>query len=106
MKLYEALGLPLVAEQHGGGPPHYSSTVGGVVLELYPASGKTTSGLRLGLTVSNVAAAVAKAEAAGAQIVRPPTIDTPDAALIRDLDGHVIELAALRPAPREGLLDG
>jgi len=45
---YEALGLRLSAEQHGKGPKHYASNVGGVVLELYPLAGNLTSGLRLG----------------------------------------------------------
>jgi lactoylglutathione lyase len=53
---YEALGFQLVAEQHGTGAKHYACDVGGVTLELYPSAGKSTSGLRLGLVVSDLAA--------------------------------------------------
>jgi catechol 2,3-dioxygenase-like lactoylglutathione lyase family enzyme len=35
-EFYETLGLTLVAEQHGAGPRHYSTTIGRTVLELYP----------------------------------------------------------------------
>lgn len=51
---YAGIGLPLVREQHGAGPVHYSSELaGGLVLELYPGRPKRTTGrLRLGLTVT------------------------------------------------------
>jgi hypothetical protein len=32
---YQALGVELAEEQHGGGPPHYAGRVGDAVLEIY-----------------------------------------------------------------------
>lgn len=49
---YEAaLGLQFQREQHGG-PVHFSTQLGGTILELYPAAGgRPTSRVRLGITV-------------------------------------------------------
>jgi catechol 2,3-dioxygenase-like lactoylglutathione lyase family enzyme len=35
-RFYSALGLVFEFERHGNGPGHYSTDVGGLVLELYP----------------------------------------------------------------------
>lgn len=50
---YEGLGLRFVRERHGTGPEHHAATLaGGLVLELYPATERRTTGaLRLGFTV-------------------------------------------------------
>lgn len=89
---YEALGLVLVAEQHGQGAPHYSCTVGRIVLELYPQSGRATSGARLGFRVANVAATVEAMKGVGADVVRVATAGASPSALLRDPDGHEIAL--------------
>lgn len=54
-EFYDALGLPLVREQHGNGPVHYAAEFpNGFVLELYPArSGQATGRLRLGFTLAD-----------------------------------------------------
>ena len=57
---YEALGLEVIAEQHGNGPRHFSVQPGQLVLELYPLADRVTSGLRLGLVLDDIAAAVAR----------------------------------------------
>jgi catechol 2,3-dioxygenase-like lactoylglutathione lyase family enzyme len=88
---YEALGLLLVAEQHGAGPRHYSTTIGGTVLELYPRQVAETRGVRLGLEVSDLAAAVAAIGRTGGKVVARPTDRTPSA-IVEDPDGHRIEL--------------
>jgi catechol 2,3-dioxygenase-like lactoylglutathione lyase family enzyme len=81
---YEALGLSLVRERHGGGPEHLSCALeGGAVLELYPAGGKTTAGMRLGLAVADVEAALAAARAVGGVV---------SGSVVTDPDGHRIEL--------------
>jgi hypothetical protein len=36
MGFYRAIGLAFQEEQHGSGPLHYSCTLDGVVLEIYP----------------------------------------------------------------------
>ncbi|CAL9589080.1 hypothetical protein SUDANB121_05218 [Nocardiopsis dassonvillei] len=50
---YEGLGLRFVRERHGSGPEHHAAVLaGGLVLELYPATEKRTTGaLRLGFAV-------------------------------------------------------
>ncbi|WP_337832194.1 VOC family protein [Pseudonocardia sp. TMWB2A] len=51
---YTDLGLPLVREQHAGGPVHYAAELDcGLVVELYPADSaeRATGRLRLGLAV-------------------------------------------------------
>jgi catechol 2,3-dioxygenase-like lactoylglutathione lyase family enzyme len=90
-EFYEALGLALVAEQHGSGPRHYSATIGRTVLELYPRRGTETSGMRLGLSVSDLAATVGAVERAGGRVVRTEATGTPSA-ILEDSDGHTIEL--------------
>jgi catechol 2,3-dioxygenase-like lactoylglutathione lyase family enzyme len=90
-EFYEALGLTLVAERHGNGPPHYSATIGRTVLQLYPRRGPETRGMRLGLSVSDLAAAVAAVERIGGRVVRTEATQTPSA-IVEDPDGHTIEL--------------
>ncbi|WP_066361968.1 guanosine polyphosphate pyrophosphohydrolase [Herbidospora mongoliensis] len=49
---YSGLGLTFQKEQHGSGPEHFSTTLGSVVFELYPAGEKPPTGrLRIGLTL-------------------------------------------------------
>lgn len=52
---YARIGLPVVREQHGAGPPHYSAELaGGLVMELYPSRPQRATGrLRLGFTVAD-----------------------------------------------------
>jgi catechol 2,3-dioxygenase-like lactoylglutathione lyase family enzyme len=83
---YEALGLRLTREQHGNGPEHWSGALdAGIVLELYPRGSRDTSGLRLGLAVADVEAALVAVRALGAS-----TRGT----VVTDPDGHQIELIA------------
>jgi catechol 2,3-dioxygenase-like lactoylglutathione lyase family enzyme len=86
-RFYEVLGLPLVLEQHGSGSQHYSAEIGGVVLELYPFSGQPTSGLRLGLVVSDLAGLIESLKAMGMLVSR-----TDASATVLDPDGHQIAL--------------
>ncbi len=71
-RFYRALGLDLLAEQHGGGPIHYSCDLAGTVLELYPAGTRPPTRTRLGLRVP------------GAERTAP----------LRDPDGNVVEVQA------------
>jgi lactoylglutathione lyase len=86
-RFYEALGLQFSREQHGNGPLHYSCHVGQVVLELYPLTSRSSSGLRLGLRVPSVRTIVEAMTSIGADVRT-----TPDgaSAVIRDPDGHEI----------------
>jgi lactoylglutathione lyase len=89
---YEALGLVLVPEQHGAGAPHYSCTLGPTVLEIYPARGKPSSGVRLGLRVPDVEGALEALRSMEADIVRTDTEGTTPSAVLRDPDGNEVVL--------------
>ena len=88
-RFYEALGLQCSREQHGQGPPHYSCHVGQVVLELYPLSGRSSAGLRLGLRVPSVRTIVEGMERMGSDVRAAPDGAS---AVIRDPDGHEIAI--------------
>jgi hypothetical protein len=64
---YELIGITFVREQHGTGPEHFAAVLGGVTIELCPASSTRPpeAGLRIGLKVENVAAVVRTLIAAG-----------------------------------------
>ena len=98
---YEALGLPLVGEQHGRGARHYSCSLGSIVIEFYPLAGRPSSGARLGLRIANVAAAVSLVKTLGAEIVRVQIEGPSPSAVIRDPDGHEIALTE-----NAGAIDG
>lgn len=86
---YEAIGLSFVPEKHGRGPDHFSSTMGGVVLELYPSGKDVEAGdLRLGFDIPSLSAAIPRLLALG--------VDVPDIAsrsiVVSDPDGRRVEL--------------
>jgi catechol 2,3-dioxygenase-like lactoylglutathione lyase family enzyme len=66
---YELIGITFVREQHGTGPEHFAAVLGGITIELYPASPKRPPevGLRIGLKVADVDAVVRIIVAAGHQ---------------------------------------
>jgi lactoylglutathione lyase len=94
---YAELGLQLEKHAHGAGPLHYACEQAGIVFELYPASDKSpvTSSTRIGFAVEDVDASVDALTRIGAKVVSPPA-DSPwgRRAVIRDLDGHTVELTA------------
>ena len=87
---YEQLGLEFRQEQHGSGPEHLSTVIGGTVVELYPVgSGPSTQGLRLGLVVAGLAEVAATC---GAAVIGDCERDGRRVVLLRDPDGHKVEL--------------
>ncbi len=95
-RFYAALGLSLRDEQHGDGPKHYSVTLGGVVLELYPSDGSPSTGVRLGLALSATHAAIHEALALGGKVVRRSgAAESKSRVVLRDPDGHVLDIALL-----------
>jgi predicted enzyme related to lactoylglutathione lyase len=64
------------------------------VIELYPLRDKPSSGLRLGIRVANLDAAVEALRRVGAEIVHADHIGR--SAVVRDPDGH--EVALRQPA--------
>lgn len=92
LRFYAALGLDLVEEKHGRGPVHYSSALGGVVLELYPARGRSTADVRIGIVVHDIASALSEVRALGG-VVESEDVT---AALVVDPDGHKVELTMVQ----------
>ena len=90
-RFYEAVGLRLTPEQHGAGARHYSAAVGRTVIELYPLRDRPTTGVRLGLRVASVDAAVQALGQLGAEIVGADA--TKRSVVVRDPDGHEIALS-------------
>lgn len=90
---YERLGLVFETEQHGAGPAHHVTVLGGTVVELYPASDRRPPerGLRVGVAVDDVAAIVESLTEASA------TVDAEAEAIVDDPDGRVVVLV-----PRAG----
>lgn len=95
-RFYTALGLQFIKHRHGSGPEHYSSIVAQIVFELYPL-GKLppTIGTRIGFSVEDVDVTVPVLVAVGAELVSPPAnSEWGRRAVVKDLDGHVVELLA------------
>ena len=88
-RFYQATGRVLTAEQHGTGPLHYSSQMGTTVLEFYPASA-APSNVRLGVSVTDVTAAVESVRAIGGRVDREPTAQM-STVLVRDPDNNTVE---------------
>jgi predicted enzyme related to lactoylglutathione lyase len=99
----QALGLLMTLERHGDGPDHYTSSVNGFVLELHPTGpGRMpTTEVRIGFSVAAVDGLMTLVRAAGGEVVSEPHDSVwGRRAVIRDLDGHTIELVT--PPGRDG----
>ena len=91
---YSALGLEFQDEQHGGGPIHYSATVGGAVFEIYPMQNNASVGsLRLGFDVQSVDRTFQSLKVRHAKVVSEPR-DSPwgRRAVVADPNGNRVEL--------------
>ncbi|MFO0619076.1 MAG: VOC family protein [Polyangiaceae bacterium] len=86
-RFYEALGLDFQEERHGDGPRHLSATVGGAVVELYPADARGSSNVRWGLRVDDLDAVLARLAALGIAVRRDG-----EAHVVLDPDGSRVEL--------------
>ena len=96
---YRRLGLELVRHRHGEGPEHYTSTMGGLVFEIYPASPKypSTAATRIGFRVPSVDETVDRLAAIGTEVLTAPSnSEWGRRAVVRDFDGHVVELVAAK----------
>jgi catechol 2,3-dioxygenase-like lactoylglutathione lyase family enzyme len=95
VEFYRQMGLPFTRHSHGSGPIHFASEVNGMVFELYPLAPKSapTTGARIGFLVDNVDDVVAKLSKFGAEIAKAPEdSEWGRRAVVRDFDGHTIEL--------------
>jgi catechol 2,3-dioxygenase-like lactoylglutathione lyase family enzyme len=93
-KFYSELGLLFTKRRHGTGPEHYTSCVDGFVFEIYPlGKNPATVGTRIGFSVDDVDSIVPMLVAIGAEVISPVAdSEWGRRAVVRDLDGHVVEL--------------
>ena len=88
-------GLLFALHQHGNGPLHYTSSVNGFVFEIYPltAGGVPTTGTRIGFSVDSVDELVPRVREMGVVVVSEPhNSEWGRRAVVRDFDGHTVEL--------------
>lgn len=93
---YEHLGLRWTTERHGSGPLHYSSNLGGTLLELYPCDLKRPpSRIRWTLRLPNVASALEHLTSSGLMTEAPRCIGQggrTTAFVVNDPEGNIVEL--------------
>jgi lactoylglutathione lyase len=92
---YSALGFDFVRHRHGQGAEHLSSTLGGTVFEIYPASSpqENTTATRLGFSVPSLTNILGRLKSLNAVVLSEPS-DTPFGrrAVVKDFEGHKVEL--------------
>lgn len=73
-RFYSALGFTFEKHAHGSGPIHYASEQNGYVFEIYPGTAKEerSTGIRLGIEVSDITASIEVAKNNGASKVSAP----------------------------------
>lgn len=94
-RFYSTLGLDFVRHRHGSGPEHLSSESRGFVFELYPLGEQPHSslGTRVGFAVDDLRETFEQLVAEGAEVVRKPrSSEWGLRAVVKDLDGHAVEL--------------
>lgn len=91
---YQALGFRFQKERHGSGPEHLASTTGGSVFEIYPKGTESldTTAVRLGFCVPSISTVLSDLGGAVDIISRPSKSDWGTRCVIRDPEGHKIEL--------------
>ncbi len=95
VSFYQLLGLKFKPEKHGTGPEHYSSQIGDVVLEIYPAGAVTDVDrtTRLGFEVQELDEIVGILRANGHRVFsRTQSFSLGLRSVIIDPDGRSVEL--------------
>jgi lactoylglutathione lyase len=96
---YSAMGIHFTRHAHGSGPEHFASETNGMVFEIYPSTAKSspTTGTRIGVRVGSVDEMIKLLSQIGAVILTPPAdSEWGRRAVVKDFDGHVVELVAPR----------
>lgn len=90
-EFYRSIGVDMVEEQHGNGPRHFAAELGRLVFEVYPlGKSDVTSGARLTFAVDNLEIVDSLPEE---QVIKAPSYtDRGYLAVVKDPDGHTIEL--------------
>ena len=99
---YQTVGLTFDKHRHGAGPEHYACEQEGFVFEIYPlAPGQQgTTSVRLGLSVDKIDSLVDNLAELGAEVVsRPKDSEWGRRAVVKDLDGHSVELLETNEMP-------
>jgi lactoylglutathione lyase len=92
---YRQIGVEFAHHAHGSGPMHYAAEAQGTVFEIYPMSPKSlpTTGTRIGFIIASLADVMPALAASGTAILTPPTdSEWGRRAVVKDPDGHVVEL--------------
>lgn len=99
LAFYRALGLVFAQEQHGSGPVHYSTQLGDVTMEIYPAEAgqapdrKAGGATMIGIKVESVDNVIMALGTSGIQPLSPPKDSAwGKRATALDPDGRLIEL--------------
>lgn len=98
-KFYSAMGLIFAKHRHGNGPEHFASELNGFVFEIYPlGAGTPTIAARIGFSIDDVDSLLPALEAAGGKVTSPPhDSEWGRRAVIKDPDGHTVELLTPKP---------
>jgi len=97
VKFYQTLGLVFDLHSHGTGPNHFSSNSGDFVFEIYESRNEkdVTSQTRFGFRVKNVDRIVPLLHDNGFVIISEPrNSEWGRRAIVKDFDGHSIELVS------------
>lgn len=98
---YGALGLPLLAEQHEDGPPHWACEIAGVHFAIHeqdegdspPPEYQSAGASLLGFEVDALDAVYLAAKTVGARVlIRPEEVPWGRRAVVLDPDGRTVEL--------------
>lgn len=100
LAFYRAVGLAFVQEQHGSGPVHYSSEIGELVIEIYPAEEghapdrKQGGATMPGFSVTDLDGALSNLRQLGIEPLSAPKESAwGRRAVVLDPDGRAVELS-------------
>jgi lactoylglutathione lyase len=94
-EFYSLLGCTFHYHQHGNSPMHYSTTIGGMVMEIYPLSKNQTqpdAHLRLGFVIENFDEILMTLSNNQVTYTEPTHTDFGFLTIVTDPDGRKIEL--------------
>ena len=95
-KFYEKLKLVFIKEQHGKGAIHYSTSIGNLVIELYPLTQDIADNTRLGFSINtdNIEEYLKDNKI---EIDSKYTFNNIVTSVVKDPDGRKVELSCLYP---------
>ncbi|NNJ25159.1 VOC family protein [Alienimonas chondri] len=102
---YRQMGMTFEFHAHGNGPKHYASESNRFVFEIYPqrSAADTTRHVRLGFHVDDVDGVVQLLRDIDAEVRTPPTAtEWGRRAVVKDFDGHLVELVTPPDRPPDG----